>query len=304
MMVFISSVITIPLLLYIISILKHKKINTEIRRAADNPDFIELTHGYTEYELSGPENGDPVILVSGFSVPFFCWDHICSVLAGQGHRVLRYNHYGRGLSDHAGTRYDAALFEGQLDEISEKLGIRTPFTLVGLSMGGAVSVYYTNRHPEKVKQVALISPAGFPVKINPAMKLLRMPLIGDFIFTVFGDAFLKSRNITNLISFENHPEYQKKFINCLKYRGRTQALLSTFRNMPFNNMGEEYENLPSDIPVLLMWGREDAVIPFLNNELVRRAIKQTEFYPVENTGHNSQYEAPDIILGHLLKFLA
>lgn len=304
MMVIIISLIIILLLSYVISILKHKKIDSGIRRSAGASSFIDLTHGFAEYELAGPEDGSTVILVSGFSVPFFCWDHVFGVLAGKGYRVLRYNHYGRGLSDHAGVRYDADLFENQLDEITLKLGIRIPFTLVGLSMGGAVSVYYANRHPEKVKRIALISPAGFPTNVRPAIKLLKTPLIGSYITNVLGDVFLKSRSVANLFSLKKHPEYQEKFAAYLKYRGRISALLSTSRNMLIKNMEEEYENLPSDIPVLLMWGREDAVIPYSNNEFVRRAIKQTEFYAIENAGHNSQYEAPDQVLGHLLKFLA
>ncbi|MBN1647230.1 MAG: alpha/beta hydrolase [Spirochaetales bacterium] len=286
-----------------LSILSHKKIDQAVRDSAAPARFARLTDGYIQYELDGPEDGDVVVLVSGFSVPYYCWDYIYRDLVSVGYRVLRYNHYGRGYSDHVRADYGPQLFERELSGLIEVLGLNTPLTLCALSMGGAISVYYTNRHPEQVRALALVSPAGFPLQSAADSTVLNTPVLGDFIIAVFGDAILTGRNVTNLMSVKDHPEFQEQFVHYIRYRGRTAALLSTIRHMPINNMPEEYDRLSGDVPVLLLWGKEDAVIPFTNSELVRKAVPQAEFHAIPDAGHNSQYEKPELVLGYLLDFL-
>ena len=55
-----------------------KQLNDRTRRNADGC-FIQLPDGVTHYELGGPESGDVVVLVHGFSVPYFIYDPLISV---------------------------------------------------------------------------------------------------------------------------------------------------------------------------------------------------------------------------------
>ena len=96
--------------------------------------FIQLSDGYTHYRLEGPVAGPPVVLIHGFSVPLFNWDHTVPDLIQAGFRVLRYDLYGRGLSDRPRTDYTKELFDRQLRELLAALKITTPVDLVGLSM--------------------------------------------------------------------------------------------------------------------------------------------------------------------------
>ena len=116
---------------------------------ADAPgQFIELSDGITHYELSGLADGPVVILVHGFSVPYYIWDTTFAELTGAGFRVLRYDLYGRGFSDRPRIDYDGALFERQIVELIESLELEEPLDIVGLSMGGAVVVRLpTSRWP-------------------------------------------------------------------------------------------------------------------------------------------------------------
>src|SRR5215470_12394890 len=70
--------------------------------------FVRLHDGVTEYEVSGPDTGRTVVLLSGATVPYYLWDPTRAALAGSGFHVLRYNYYGRGLSDRPKLRYDLA----------------------------------------------------------------------------------------------------------------------------------------------------------------------------------------------------
>ena len=108
--------------------------------------FIELSDGVVHYQLAGPPQGRTVVLVHGLITPSFIWDYNVPALTEAGFRVLRYDHYGRGFSDRPEVRYDRDLFDRQLLELLQRLNIEQPVDLVGLSMGGAVAVTFTDRH--------------------------------------------------------------------------------------------------------------------------------------------------------------
>ena len=67
-----------------------QRANTEFRpldddaRALAPGQFIELADGLTHYDVAGPETGPVVILVHGFSVPYYIWDTTFAALADAG----------------------------------------------------------------------------------------------------------------------------------------------------------------------------------------------------------------------------
>ena len=135
---------------------------TETVRKRLPGQFVSLSDGYTHYQWDGPASGPVVVLVHGFSTPLFNWDRTAPALTDAGFRVLRYDLFGRGLSDRPKTDYNENLFDRQLSEIIQALKIEGPIRLVGLSMGGAIVTIFSARHPALVEKLVLIAPAGFP----------------------------------------------------------------------------------------------------------------------------------------------
>src|SRR5574338_230364 len=107
--------------------------------------FIQLSDGFTHYELRNPEVEETVVLVHGFSTPYFIYDPTFAFLAQSGFRVLRYDLFGRGFSDRPDTDYKIELFVRQLIDLLNALHLTSPVTLVGLSMGGPISATFTVR---------------------------------------------------------------------------------------------------------------------------------------------------------------
>lgn len=73
--------------------------------------------------------------------------------------------YGHGYSDAPeDVIYDVDLFLQQMIELLHALELsETPFILVGHSMGGLISANFATRHPELIRQLILVCPAGIPV---------------------------------------------------------------------------------------------------------------------------------------------
>ncbi|MEP6895446.1 MAG: alpha/beta hydrolase, partial [Chloroflexota bacterium] len=84
---------------------ENKELNDDARKSASG-SFAKLPNGFTHYELGGNESGEMVVLIHGFSVPYFIYDPTFNFLTKSGFRVLRYDHFGRGFSDRPRTHYN------------------------------------------------------------------------------------------------------------------------------------------------------------------------------------------------------
>lgn len=281
-----------------------KPILDEERRKGAEGAFLRLSKGIVHYELLGSADAPTVVLVHGLTTPYYIWDHTVGGLLDAGFRVLRYDHYGRGLSDRPEGPYNTDLFDRQLLELLDALGIRTPVHLVGLSMGGAVSVTFTDRHPERVSRLCLISPLSFPMEDSFKTRLALVPLVGDYVMAVAGDGILEKGAASSLLHPERFPDYLEKFRVQLRYRGYREAILSTLRCLDYGTLQDAYLRVGrQDRPKMLFWGREDAVLPFSMSDKVRKAMPGILFQPVEASGHCSNYETPGKVTPALCAFL-
>ena len=214
---------------------------------------------------------------------------------------MRYDLYGRGLSEHpTDVDFSPDLYDTQLRELIAADGWDGPLHLVGLSLGGAISIEYAARHPEQVASLALFDPAGLPV----ALRLLAVPLLGEYLMKVAGDRTIRATLIRNFHDPRLVPEFEKQNLPLMKLRGFKYSQLSTLRHMPLNSMRERYELVGSrGTPVLLFWGRQDRIVPFANAAATQEAIPQTQLVVVEECGHTPNYEKPAVVLPPLLEFL-
>lgn len=266
--------------------------------------FVTLTNGVTHYELAGPVDGPPVVLVHGFSVPSFIWDPTFSELAGKGFRVLRYDLFGRGYSDRPDVTYDQALFNRQLGDLLTALMPGTAVNLVGLSMGGGIAVSFTAQHPEQVNKLALIDPSGMPMRLPLPGRLLHVPGIGEWLIDYFGEKLIILGMACDAYARKKAPDLAGRYREQMQYQGFRRALLSTWRNAELFKMTAEYEAVGrQDRPVLLIWGVADKTVPLSVSEKVRQAIPQAELHPID-AGHIPHHEKPDEVNSLLVRFFS
>jgi pimeloyl-ACP methyl ester carboxylesterase len=270
-------------------------LNDAVRTSAPG-QFVKLSDGYTHYELAGPPDKTVVVLIHGFSVPYFIWDPTFTGLVDAGFHVLRYDLFGRGYSDRPDVVYDQTLYDRQLCELLDALGFTTPVNLAGLSMGGAIAVGFTAQHPERVRRLAIIDPAGMPIKSSPATNLVRVPWLGEWIFDRFAERLLVAGLAKDFYVHDKLDEFKARYRVQMQYCGFKRALLSTFRHGPITTMADAYQEVGRQTcPVLLIWGRNDKTVPFPISEKVRAAIPRAEFHPIDDTGHIPHYEKPEIV---------
>ncbi len=192
-------------------------LDDEARRSAPG-DFVRLPDGMVHYELKGPPDGQPVVLVHGFSVPYYIWDPTFPALAAAGLRVLRYDLFGRGFSDRPDLPYTMELFVRQLKDLLEALQVNIPVSLVGLSMGGPVSAGFTVQHPEFVRKLCLLDPAGFQNGRPILYRLISLPGLGETLIGLFANRLLASNQPGDFYMPEKFPGYPEQFLPQMQYR--------------------------------------------------------------------------------------
>jgi pimeloyl-ACP methyl ester carboxylesterase len=281
-----------------------QELNETTRQQADG-SFIALSDGITHYELGGPADGSPVVLVHGFSGPFFIFDTTFDFLSRSGFRVLRYDLFGRGFSDRPRAEHNIHLFARQLKELIDAFGMK-PINLVGLSMGGAISAAFIDRYPEYVTRHVLIDPTGGKrVTLPVFLEALKLPVFGELAFGLFGTAGMLKGIAADMFNPEIVERFQKQYKIQMKFKGFKRAILSTIRSGMLESFYETYVRVGElKKPTLLFWGRQDRTVPFDHSESVRQAIPHAGFHAIENCGHIPHYEKPEIVNPILLEFLS
>jgi pimeloyl-ACP methyl ester carboxylesterase len=280
-------------------------LNDAIRAGMANESFITLKDGVTHYEWQGPENGPKVVLVHGYSSPYFIWDRTIPALAKAGFRVLRFDLYGRGLSERLQGEYSPDVYDRQLLNLLDSLNVSEPVDLVGLSMGGAIVTLFTDRHPERVRKLVLIGPAGVN-NLPRITRLLRAPLVGDWFTKAFGNIIVTQimpREIA--IDPSGVADAKAAYANQLKYRGYKHALLSTLRSGPLAGLEDSFTRVGrQNRKGLLLWGSDDTIVPYNIHERVKEFIPWLDFKPIEGGRHCVNYEKPEKVNPLLIAFLS
>ena len=281
-----------------------KELNDASRRMTGG-SFVQLPDGVTHYELSNITRDQTVVLVHGFSTPYFIYDPTFHFLTQNGFRVLRYDLFGRGFSDRPQVRYNIDLFVKQLSDLLDALRLTRAVHLIGLSMGGPVTAAFTTRFPGRVRSLTLIDPAGArSLAEKPIIKLIKLPLVAELVVGLVGSEAFINQNAKDFFDPNLVDHFKSVYRVQMKYKGFMRAMLSSVRNGMLGSFLDVYKRVGKmNIPVLLLWGRNDATVPLEHSNDICAAIPQLEFHLIENCGHIPHYERPQDVNPLLMEFL-
>jgi pimeloyl-ACP methyl ester carboxylesterase/DNA-binding CsgD family transcriptional regulator len=202
----------------------------------------------------------------------------------QGHRYLRYDQRGCGLSDREVTDFSLDAMVADLEAVTA--GLPMPFPLIGMSQGGAVAIEFARRHPGRVSHLVLIGayargslrrPAGQGHR-QEAEALLALVRLG------WGRDNPAFRQVfTNQFIPGGTPEQHRWWTDLERRTASPQTaakILSAFYRI---DVTEQARAL--NLPVLVMHARGDARIPFEEGRLLASLIPGAGFVPLESDNH-------------------
>jgi pimeloyl-ACP methyl ester carboxylesterase len=290
-------------LMYRVKDPERRKLDDAARAEAPGR-FVRLADGVTHYEAAGPDTGRAVVLAAGFSVPAYIWDSLYQGLADSGVRVVRYDYYGRGWSDRPDATYDQDLFVRQLAGLLDSLRITAPVDLAGLSFGGAIVTSFAERHPERVRSLIYFDPVfntGRP--LPPEERSARAWII--HMVMRGGSDEMATGQLLDFLHPERHPDWVARYRVQQQFRGTRESLRRTRAAIAVApHQGGLLRSLgATELPVLVVWGRQDPVAPFSESEALLAAMPRAKLVPVDSAAHLPHLEQAGVVVPAVVKFL-
>lgn len=254
----------------------------------EGPDVgtVDVAGRSIAYATMG-DGADVVVLVHGYGGDANSWLFVQEPLS-RSHTVHAIDLPGHGRS---GKDVGDGSLETLAAAVTGYLDARdiTSAHLVGHSVGGAVAAAVAAAHPDRVRSLTLVAPAGVGSAINAdylrgfaaagSRRELR-PLLG----TLFADPDLVTRQLVD---------------DLLKYKrlDGVQQALDTLRGTLVDGDAQAIDvtSLLSglDLPVVVVWGAADAVIPAGNADALPDSAQVTL---VEGAGHMAHMEKPSAVV--------
>ena len=296
-------IIITPLSLYATSDIETKDLDDTARTQAGG-SYVTLPQGVTHYELTGPKDGQVVVLLHGATIPMYGWDAQVKPLTDAGYRVLRYDLYGKGYSDRPSGDYSQAFYRKQLADLLDALKIKQPVDIIGHSMGGGLAMDFTANYPDRVKDVVLVAPMINSVKNDTSIKLLKPPVLGEFLMRLIATKSISDRAAELMQKSPKAAEYAKMFKDQTQYKGFEQATLAMFRSDAAADYTADYETVAKQArKVLLIWGTTDKDISPEMVQAIQKVLPNVQFKQLEGAGHDPQVDMPDEVNSLILDFL-
>ena len=269
-------------------------------RSAARAQAASLSEGLTAYHIDG-DRGPWVVLVHGLVTPSYAWEPLAKTLAAEGFRVLRYDHFGRGLSDRPAIRYDLDLYVCQLRELIDTLGIES-MHLIGWSMGGLIVTRFAAEHPARVASLTLISPGLFLDSLGLGQRLSRLPGMHRLIAWRVGDV-IDRLDKAHLSHPDQFPDYNKRAREQLAFPGMGESFASTLAHFEMN-AGDQWQTVGEHPrPVLVVWGDRDRVTDYANATRVLQLYPRAELLTVKGAKHAPHLDHSEIVHPAVMKHL-
>jgi pimeloyl-ACP methyl ester carboxylesterase len=225
--------------------------------------------------------------------------------------VLAPDFPGHGASAPGGGDYSLGSLASGLRDLMLTLGHERA-TLVGHSLGGGVAMQFTYQFPEMVERLVLVSSGGLGPDVSPILKAAALPGADLFISATaevgqrVGSLLGRGLGAVGVRPSADVTEVARGYAS-LADAERRKAFLATLRAVVGTD-GQRVEALDrlylaQDLPLLIVWGDRDPIIPVAHGEEAHRRLPHSRLEIFEGIGHVPQLEAPGRFVAALQRFL-
>lgn len=272
---------------------------------------VDLPEGHLRVLVSGDEANPSVILLHGGGIDsaWVSWRHLIPQLAPH-YRVYAPDLPGYGGSAHppAGKAYTTNYLIDTLQVLIDTLDVEKT-ALVGLSMGGAVSLGYTLAYPDHVTHLALVDSYGFQdyAPWQPLSNLalgLPTPLPDVAWWMVQQNRLVQRAGLTAI--FRNPFKLTREVMDDASTSVHLDVFYAWLKTeITFNRCKTNYwAQLPTlHIPTLIIHGENDPSIPLKWAKRADQALPNSELVVIRNCGHWANREQPERVNRAVKRFL-
>lgn len=289
-----------------------RKPNLQPVREVTPTLHFRTIHGYRRaFRVAG--SGPTLLLIHGIGDNSTTWHSVHSKLA-QRFTVIAPDLLGHGQSDKPRADYSVAAYANGMRDLLSVLDIDA-VTVVGHSLGGGVAMQFAYQFPQLVQRLILVGAGGVTKDVNVALRLaslplggealglLRLPMVlpalqvaGRALGTVFGSTGLGRdlpdalRILTDLPEPTASSAFTRTLRSVVDWRGQVVTMLDRCY-------------LTESVPVQLIWGDQDAVIPVSHARMAHAAMPGSQLEIFSRSGHFPFHDDPDRFVEVVEKFI-
>lgn len=269
-------------------------------------------HGYRRaYRVAG--SGPAILLIHGIGDNSTTWETVQSKLA-QRFTVIAPDLLGHGKSDKPRADYSVAAYANGMRDLLSVLDIDR-VTVIGHSLGGGVAMQFAYQFPQLVDRLILVGAGGVTKDVNIALRfaslpmgsealaLLRLPfvlpalqVVGRIAGGAFGSTGL-GRDLPQVLRILNdlpEPTASSAF-------ARTLRAVVDWRGQVVTMLDRCY--LTQSVPVQLIWGSCDAVIPVSHARMAHAAMPGSQLEIFDGSGHFPFHDDPERFVQVVERFI-
>lgn len=273
--------------------------------------FIDINGVKVHYKRMG--QGEPVmVLLHGFGASTFSWGEVMEPLSAYG-TVIAYDRPAFGLTERpVSGNWDGKSPYSTVSQVNLLLGLMDGLgvekaLLVGHSAGGTVALYTALEHPERVNGLVLVDAAAytdapFASWMIPIFHSPQMDRLGPWVARQFAaradDLLKRAWHDPSSVT----PAIREGYRTFLKVDHWDQGLWQVTRAFQPLDLEDHLGEL--NLPVLVITGDDDQVVPTQESQRLAEDIPSAELGVVAACGHIPQEEAPQDFLNHVKAWLA
>jgi pimeloyl-ACP methyl ester carboxylesterase len=253
--------------------------------------------------------GPAVLLLHGIGGSLELWS-AQFIEANQGMRLIALDLPGHGLSDFGREPFAPKTFAAFVWKFADALGLSSVH-VAGNSMGGAIGVQMRAQQPARVQTMLLAAAASLGRDCPVPFRLMTLPVLGALMSRAGPMAVTQQIQALFDSSFVVTDEVRKTIERNVMRPGAQAAFLAILRQM--TDLGGQRTSLVADahtalasasVPVLMLHGRQDRVIPFAHSEHAHKLAPAGRLQLVDDCGHTPQLERPAVFNAALRALVA
>ncbi len=280
------------------------------------PDlYIDVRGLRARYWALGEEHAAagtaPVILLHGIGgcIESFAWN--VREIARGGRRVYAVDLPGCGLSAKPRAEYTLDYFARFVRDFMAAVGIGGRASLVGTSLGGAIALRFALDYPLAVEKLVLVASAGLGRDVNLRLRLATLPYLGWLVSRpsrlgvafglrqlVYDPARITEALVDRVYALISTPGAHESYLATLRANGDWRGGLPSVYEPIVRALGT------IEAPALIVWGREDRIVPVSLADVAARGIRNARLHIFERCGHFPPFERPDEWNDLVLDFLS
>lgn len=264
-------------------------------RAGVRSEYVEVDGNrihYFEAPAAAGTRGAPLVLIHGLGARGEDWSPMIPGLAAAGFHVYVPDLLGYGRSPRPDVSYSISMQEALVADFLRAMHADR-VDVAGWSMGGWVAMKLALDHPEMVDRMVLFDAAGVYFQGYSELGAVFDAKDVAGVNRLFSTLTPNPRPIPQFVA-KNVARRIQRNVWVVK---RSMAAMTDGRDLLNFRLHEIRQ------PTLVVWGRQDVLIPLSAGESIHRGIAGSSMLVVDGCGHLTPSECPSASLRGAVNFL-